>query len=462
MSEELPGGEQPPSQPARPGHQPPPPGPQPPWQPPPPGQQPPQPGHQQPFWHQQSSWGPAAPQGGPGAHGGYGDYGWYGGGSAPSDGIGGGPGSPRTGLATLLVVLLVVAAVAGVAIGYAAWHAPSRAPSPLFPPTTIPHSGEGTEAPGSPADAGAIARATDPGLVDIDTVEGYQSTEGAATGMVLSSSGVVLTNNHVVEEATSFEVRDVGNGKTYKATVLGYDRSQDVALIRLSGASDLQTVRLGTTQTVRRGEGVVAVGNAEGLGGTPSYAGGKITALDQSITAEDEINDSTEQLTGLLATDAEIVPGDSGGALVDENRLVIGMTTAGSEGYEGFQLPTSSSVGYAVPITTAMSTAQQILAGHSSSTVHVGPTAFLGVEVQSPTSGSGAEIVAVVSGGPAAKAGLGPGDTITSVAGQTVSSPKALTNVLAGETPGTSVPVTYVQNGVTSTVTVQLGSGPAQ
>jgi S1-C subfamily serine protease len=279
--------------------------------------------------------------------------------------------------------------------------------------------------------------------------------------MVLSADGEVLTNNHVIEGATTISVTDVGNGSTYDATVVGYDRSQDVAVLQLTHASGLHTVTLGGSSSMATGDGVVAVGNAEGAGGTPSYAGGSVTATDQSITAQDEVSGTSEQLSGLIETNADIVPGDSGGALVDSAGQVIGMLTAGSE---GFRFAPSANEGYAIPIDEADALANQIESGQSSSTVHIGATAFLGVEVESPTSGiSGAEIVEVVPSGPAAQAGLAPGDTITALGGQAVSSPDSLTDLLLGGAPGASVQVQYLDpSGQQHTAIVQLAIGPAQ
>ncbi|HZU78909.1 MAG TPA: trypsin-like peptidase domain-containing protein, partial [Acidimicrobiales bacterium] len=331
-----------------------------------------------------------------------------------------------------------------------------------------------TPGAGSPQDAQAIAQRVDPGLVDVNTqltING-QPAVGAGTGMVLTPDGEVLTNNHVIEGATKISVTDVGNGRTYGATVVGYDRSHDVAVLQMTGASGLQTVTTGNSSTLSVGEGVVAVGNAEGAGGTPSYAGGSITALNQTITASDEATGTSEQLTGLIQTNADIVSGDSGGALVNSNGRVIGMNTAATSGYQ-FQSP--SSQGYAIPINAALSVVRQIESGTSVGTVHVGPTAFLGVEVESASanggglfggggsSANGATIVGLVSGGAAAQAGLVPGDVITSLDGHPVTSAESLTNVMVLEKPGKAVSVTYLNtSGQQATTSVTLASGPPQ
>ena len=154
--------------------------------------------------------------------------------------------------------------------------------------------------------------------------------DALGTGIVLTSNGEILTNNHVINGATSVSVTDIGNGKTYKATVVGYDVSQDIAVLQLSGASGLTTASTGDSSSVSVGDSVVALGNAGGVGGTPWVAAGSVTALNQSITASDESSGSSERLTGLIETNADIQAGDSGGPLVNSHGQVIAMDTAAS------------------------------------------------------------------------------------------------------------------------------------
>src|SRR6202034_286090 len=174
-------------------------------------------------------------------------------------------------------------------------------------------------------------------------------------------------------------------GQTYSATVVGYDNSQDLAVLQLHDASGLQTVSIGNSSNVSVGESVVGIGNAGGTGGTPSSAGGSVTALNQSITASDEGDGDSEQLSGLIESNADIQPGDSGGPLVNDNGQVIGIDTAASS---GFQFQSSGGSGYSIPITGAVAIAKQIEAGQGSTTIHIGPTAFLGVVIE-PTSSGG-------------------------------------------------------------------------
>jgi len=311
----------------------------------------------------------------------------------------------------------------------------------------------------------------DPALVDVVSTIDYGEGEGAGTGIVLTSSGEVLTNNHVVEGATSIEVTDIGNGKTYSASVVGYNASADIAVIKLRGASGLKTATLGNSSTVAAGEGVVAIGNAGGAGGTPSAATGTVTALGQSITASDEITGSDEQLADVIETNADVQPGDSGGPLVNMSGQVLAIDTAGSSTFR-FQFAgpnnASGTDGYAIPINNALSIAKQIESGKASSSVHVGASAFLGVEVASTSAysefgatTSGATIVGVVSGSPAAEAGLAAGDTVTSVGEHTVSSSSSLQGVMDQFHPGQKVTVSWVdQYGNSNKANVTLATGP--
>src|SRR6266851_1196624 len=229
-----------------------------------------------------------------------------------------------------------------------------------------------------------IAANVDPGLVDVVSTLGYQGGTAAGTGMVLTSTGEVLTNNHVIQGATAIKVTDVGNGRTYTAKVVGYDKTQDVAVLQLTGASGLTTVIL-SSASAQTGQTVVALGNAGGTAGTPSVATGKVTAVNQAITASDQSAGTAEQLTGLTRTDAAIQPGDSGGPLVNSYGQVIGMNTAATTSISttGFQAQPGQArtQAFAIPISEASSIASQIEAGTSSSAVHIGGTAFLGVEV---------------------------------------------------------------------------------
>jgi S1-C subfamily serine protease len=296
------------------------------------------------------------------------------------------------------------------------------------------------------------------GIVVIDTNLGYQGEQAAGTGMVLTSSGEVLTNNHVIRGATTIRVVVPKTGRSYAAKVLGYDVSDDVAVLQLSGASNLKTIPLGDSSSLTVGQAVKALGNAGGIGSfTP--ASGRVTALGRGITVGNDQGGS-EHLNGMIQTNAAVRPGDSGGPLLNASGQVIGMDTAAAVG-QGYQQ--AANVGWAIPINKAVSIAQQIQSGSASSTVHIGGTGFLGVEVAADNYGSGAVVQSVVPGSPADNAGLAAGDLITSFDGRQISSPDALTAVVGSQHPGASTSATYVdQTGTSQTTTVTLATGPAQ
>ena len=399
----------------------------------------------------------------------------------------GGPGSftvpprrPRGRHARLLLVTGAVALAAGATVGG------------LIGTMNSTPAGTATAISKSVLSASQIASRVDPGLADVVSTDGDQDATSAGTGIVLTSTGEILTNNHVIEGATSIKVTDIGNGKTYTATVVGYDASHDVAVIQLQNASGLTTASLGNSSTVQTGDSVTALGNAEGKGGTPSVAPGTVTALNQSITASDELSSVSEQLTGLIETNAPIQPGDSGGSLVNSYGQVIGMDTAAGSSNQVQGQSSTVTQAYAIPINEAVSIAQQIESGTTTADVHIGATAFLGLEIGSSSSSSngfggsngsngfggfggfggqsgqgsqgstsGVSIAGTVSGSPAANAGLTQGDTITAIGGQSVNSAEDVAHSLVKYHPGDSVSVTWVdQSGQSQTATVTLASGP--
>jgi S1-C subfamily serine protease len=400
----------------------------------------------------------------------------------------------------IAAALALIAGVAGAGASHLIWPGGSSGTST---PSALPSSGNGgffnggsgafggSGASGTSGSSGSstsssaavqkVASEVSPALVDINTTitEGTETGRAAGTGVVLTSDGYVLTNNHVITGETAITATDIGNGKTYKATVVGYDRTHDIAVIKLTDASGLKVASFGNSQAASVGASVIGIGNAGGVGGTPSAASGSITALNQSITASDESSSTSEKLEGLIQTNADIQPGDSGGPLVTLDGKIIGIDTAASS---GFSFSNSSNQGFAIPIGTALGLAHSIIKGEASSTIHLGETGLLGVEVSpgsssstnpfsgtsgvSGTTGSGAvagvSVQAALSGSPAANAGLGAGDTITAVNGTSVTTPEQLTEILGKYHPGDSVKVTWTDTSGTSHVSsITLEQGPA-
>lgn len=326
--------------------------------------------------------------------------------------------------------LLSLIAVAALSVGTTPAHA-----SPSIPPL--------------PQDALAAVSQVGPTIVDVDAQLTYQSAVGAGTGIAIGPS-TVLTNNHVVAGATTLTVRSIGNGQTFPAMVIGFDRSHDIAVLQLAGGG-LQPANIGNSDTVRVGDPIVSMGNAGGAGGAPSAVEGRVIGMNQTVSASDALTGSTETLNGLIQVDAAIRPGDSGGPTVNSANQVIGLNTAATENFH-----LGRGQGFAIPINEAMAIAGQIQRGGGSPTVHIGPTAFLGVGVNDAEGGAGAVVRQVIPTGPAAGAGLAPGDVITSINGQPVNSATALTNILDQHHPGESVMVGLGSR----TASVTLGDGP--
>jgi S1-C subfamily serine protease len=264
----------------------------------------------------------------------------------------------------------------------------------------------------STANSQSIANQVDPALVDITSTLSYQSEQAAGTGMILSSNGDVLTNNHVVDGATTITAKMADGSKTYNATVVGVDPTDDVAVIHLDGASGLPTVQIGNSSSVKVGDSVVAIGNANDAPGKPSVVSGSVTNLNQDITASDDSGGNSENLHGLIQMNAPIQPGDSGGPLLNANGQVIGMDTAAQsqQNQDGTTSDQASGVAFAIPINAAMSIAHQMEDGQSSSTVHIGATPMLGVEVSDTSSSSSANGSGGLGGlGGEGSGGLGSG-----------------------------------------------------
>jgi S1-C subfamily serine protease len=299
------------------------------------------------------------------------------------------------------------------------------------------------------------------GVVVIATNLAYQSASAAGTGIVLTSSGEILTNNHVIAGATTIRVAVPKTTHTYTARVVGYSTTADVAVLQLQKASNLKTGKTGSASNLKLGARVTAVGNAGGTG-TLTSSRGTVTGLNKTITVQDD-NGATEQLTGLLETNATLQPGDSGGPLLNSASRVVGIDTAASSSSPF--AASASSDGYAIPIGKATKIAKQIVSGKSSATVHIGATAFMGVQLgNSPSfAGQGATIVGLVPGGPAAAAGLVPGDVITAVAGRAVSGPSDIEPIILAHKPADKVTVTYTDaSGQSQTATITLATGPPQ
>jgi len=383
-------------------------------------------------------------------------------GNRPAGGVG-----AALRLATIGVAICLIGLVGGLAIGWSLARSHAIAgTSAQSPITTVPQAtGQSTTS----SNLTAIAAKVDPFVVDVNTVIETANGSGTAagTGIILTSSGEVLTNNHVVSGSTSITVTIQGRSGTYAADVLGVDPTRDVALIQVEGVSGLPTATLADSSTLQVGEPVVAFGNALGQGGAPSVSSGAVVALDQSLTASD--GNSSEQLTGMIQMNARIAPGDSGGPIVNSASQVVGMITAGqSTG----RVSTGTTVGFAIPTNTALAVVNQIRSGQSSSEVILGQVGYIGVQVSDLTPSvaaqlglsltSGALVTGVVAGSPAQSAGIGRYAVITSAGGMTIDSSATLGTALHSHKPGDQVVVNWVDSaGSSHSASITLGAGPA-
>jgi S1-C subfamily serine protease len=362
----------------------------------------------------------------------------------------------------------VVAAAAGAGIGWSLERAinphtgtaqtitqpaPQTQTEPQSPIQPAPSTG------GS-LNAAAIAAKVDPAIVDINTVVG--SGQAAGTGMIITSSGLVLTNNHVIDRSTAIQITIFGRSQTYSAHVVAAAPGSDIAVIQVEGVSGLPTVSFASSSSLNVGDAIVALGNALGRGGVPAVSQGTITALNQTITASAGSGKS-EQLSGMIQSDATIYPGDSGGPLVNSSGQVVGMITAGD--VQGFR-SSSSNVNYAIASDNLLSTVNQIRAGQASAGIIYGQVGYIGVSVQSLDAASasqlglnvssGALVVGVQSGSPAAGAGITRNSVITTVAGAQITSLDSLNTVLLAHKPGERVSIGWVNQGGSHTATLVL------
>jgi S1-C subfamily serine protease len=404
--------------------------------------------------------------------------------------------SRRTLAALLLAVFGVAVAIGGIAVLHSTAPSDSR-------PRTGPGGGTGTAAAAKAEGGGrrlsdrAVYDLISPSVVDITATLGYDDETASGTGFFVDPRrGLVLTNNHVIRDATSVTVAIPGSQRSYQAQIVGADPSADIAVLRIMAPTGIPSTPIGDSATVSVGSTVVAIGNRAGAGGPPVLAAGVISATSRTIQAADGASGFSETLHNMLQTTAKIQPGDSGGPLADSAGAVIGVDTAAGTG--------GAEAGYAIPINTAMSAERRIAAGRPSPGIVLGVGGFLGVIVPSTTAASpqaqaaeerslgtaavgsaspigclpteagagvpvavapvnsGALVDGVLCGTAADAAGLTAGDVIITADGRAVSSPDALTAIVTACRPGSVVEVTWVSPAdATRTSRVRLDSAPA-
>jgi S1-C subfamily serine protease len=279
----------------------------------------------------------------------------------------------------------------------------------------------------------AVAKALLPSVVQLET------GSGVGSGVIYDSQGLVLTAAHVVDGASELTVR-LPNGARIRGEVVGTDEATDVAVVRVA-RTGLEAARLAVDSPVRVGQLAVAIGSPFGLEGT--VTSGVVSAVGRSVVMGDN-----GSVASMIQTDASINPGNSGGALADRHGRVIGINDSirTSTG-------TNEGVGFAIPIDTAASVAEDLLRGREPS------TGFLGVSGSEPVSGPGGAFVTEVHPGtPAARAGLQPGDLITNFDGRPIESWLDLTAAVRGTSPGTQVTLEVRRSGARITTEVSVGT----
>lgn len=341
-------------------------------------------------------------------------------------------------IAVILMVVVVIGVVAGVGLSF--WRSADN-------PATISGSGS----------ASGSVEAVDRAVVDVTSRLADGSGIAAGTGMIISPSGEVLTNNHVVRNGAHITAQVDGAGPDIPATVVGVDAVHDVALLQLQGVSHLPTVSFAASSSLHVGDSVTALGNALGQGGQPMSSSGDVTALGQTITVSDEIGGS-ETLNDLIEINAQILQGDSGGPLLNSAGKVVGMDTAAE--VLGVGRDPSSIAGYAIPSDDALKIVKQIRHG-GGGTVQPGSVAVLGVEVVGTGTPRGVPVSGVQPQSPADQAGMAAGDVITSIDGRSITSPSDLRTVIQAHRVGDQVRVVWTDAaGASHTATVKLAAGP--
>ena len=309
-----------------------------------------------------------------------------------------------------------------------------------------------------------LVRSVLPTIVSIDSSGG--GTEDQGTGMIISGDGLVLTNNHVIANAASggtITVTQSGTTNPQNAALIGRDPSNDVALIKIIGAHDLQTVAFARSRFVQVGTAVVAIGNALGLAaGTPTVTSGIVSALGRSVSASDGSGSSSESLTNMIQTDAAINPGNSGGPLLNARGEVIGMNTAvaGSTS-DGTN---AQNIGFAIPSDHLTELLSKLEKGGTTTT----SKAFLGVYLLTMTPqlqqqygftmSQGAVIAQVNPSSPAADAGLQQGDVVVKANGTTITTADDLSSVISKLHPGDKSRLVYYEGNKRHTTTAILGT----
>jgi S1-C subfamily serine protease len=384
--------------------------------------------------------------------GGGGGYGWD-----PGRGFGpggaGGPGAPpspgpggRPRWLPIAIIAALVGALVGGAIGAAVAHNDKKTKaSPVIRQIVVPNGSTSAK----PTTVRQVLAKVQPGVVSIRT------NLGAGTGMILTADGQVLTNYHVIQGASSVKATLYNETAGRTARVLGFDKANDVALVKINGVSGLQPVELGDSGKLQVGDDLVAIGNALNLTGGPTVTTGIVSAKDRTL-------DDPTLPQDLIQTDAAINPGNSGGPLVNGDGQVVGMNTLVIQ--QANSAEAAQNLGFAIAVNNIKPLLNDLAKGVSRATPYLG----VGVVTLTPDIATrfnlkadhGAVIQDLTTGGPAAQAGLQRDDVIATFDGKDVSTDTGLVSLIRSHRPGDKVSVTYVRGQTSHTATVTLGTKP--
>ncbi|MET9506012.1 trypsin-like peptidase domain-containing protein [Streptomyces sp. NPDC006622] len=363
----------------------------------------------------------------------------------------------RGGLAAAVLVAALVAGGLGGGLGY------TLAKNDDTGSTTVSASDSGGSVKRDPGTVAGVAAKALPSTVTIQA-ESSDGEGGTGTGFVFDTQGHIVTNNHVVADAVDGGkvTATFPSGKKYDAEVVGHAQGYDVAVIKLKNApSDLNPLTLGDSDKVAVGDSTIAIGAPFGLSNTVTT--GIISAKNRPVASSDGTGSSASYMSA-LQTDASINPGNSGGPLLDAKGNVIGINSAiqstGSGGLGGTTQSGSIGLGFAIPINQAKYVAQELIKDGQPVYARIGASVSLeesanGAKITDQGAGGAA---AVESGGPAAKAGLKPGDVITKLDDTVIDSGPTLIGEIWTHKPGDKVVITYQRDGKTHTVDLTLGS----
>jgi putative serine protease PepD len=322
-------------------------------------------------------------------------------------------------------------------------------------------AGCGSSGPSASAPCNVISLANQvlPSVVTISATAPGGAGSGTGSGEVVRADGYILTNNHVISKAANGGSVSVlfSDGASVPAVITGRDPQTDIAVLKVAPPHDLQVIELGTSDSVQVGQPVVALGAPLGLSGT--VTSGIVSQLDRTVQVPGD-DDRNALLVSAIQTDAAINPGNSGGALVNCSGQLIGVPTAGAQVPGPGAAGGSIGLGFAIPVDLASRLSDEII---STGTVSHADFGLQTIPIPAAAAAQeglpeGLFVNAVTAGGPAAQAGLRPGDVITEIDGQAATTNLQLEELSLTKKPGDQVDVTYTRSGQSATATITLGS----